>query len=154
MTAYSQHRHLNYTAAQLFDLAADVERFPEFMPWVTQSRITRRKDHTIFVEMTIAAGPLRRRFSTIGVLERPRRIDITSSDPIFSHFEQRWRFEPEADGGARVDYQIDVELRSRLLQMLLGASFGDRAAATMAAFTRRAHQLYDAHSSQRRSGEG
>jgi len=153
MTTFTQHRHLNFSAEQLFDLAADVERFPEFMPWVTESHVRHRKDRSIVVDMTIAAGPLRRRFSSAGALDRPHRIDITSNDPIFSRFAQRWRFEPAADSGTNVDYQVDVELRSRVLQMLLRASFGELAETTMAAFTRRAHQLYGAHSSQPRSNK-
>ncbi len=99
MTAYTQREHLNYTVSQLFDLVADVERYPEFMPWVIDAHIRDRKDHTILVDMTIAAGPLRKRFSTIGVLDRPHRIEVSSRDPMFDRFEQRWNFEPATEGG-------------------------------------------------------
>ena len=91
MTAYTQRQHLKYAAPQLFDLVADVERYPEFLPWVIASHIRCRHDHTILVDMTIAAGPLRKRFSTAGVL--PHRIDIGSSDALFERFEQRWIFD-------------------------------------------------------------
>jgi ribosome-associated toxin RatA of RatAB toxin-antitoxin module len=62
MTVYTQHHRLRFSAEQLFDLTADVDRFSEFMPWIAASSIRRRKDHTLFVEMMIAAGPLRERF--------------------------------------------------------------------------------------------
>lgn len=143
MTAYMQRRHLKYTAAQLFDLVADVERYPQFMPWVIDAHIQHRKDHTILVEMTIAAGPLRKRFSTVAVLDRPHRIDIGSRDPMFDHFEQRWTFEPADSRGTNVEYHVDFEFRSQLLQLLMGAAFADRAVATMSAFEHRAHRLYD-----------
>jgi coenzyme Q-binding protein COQ10 len=146
MTGYAQRRHLKYSAAQLFDLVADVERYPEFMPWVTESRIRQRRDHSIVVEMTIAVGPLRKRFSSVGALHRPHRIDISSDDPLFDRFEQRWIFEPAAGGGTNVEYRVDFKFQSRVLQMLMGAAFSDRAVATLAAFKRRAHQLYDDHS--------
>lgn len=146
MTAYSQRQNLPYTAPQLFDLAADVESFPRFLPGVLEASIRRRHDHTIVVDMIIAVGPLHKRFSSVGVLQRPGRIDITSDDPMFERFAQCWTFEPAAAGGTDVGYRVDFQFRSRLLQALMGASFADRTAATMAAFERRAHQLYGARS--------
>ena len=146
MAAYTQRRHLKYAAPQLFDLVADVERYPEFLPWVIASHIRCRHDQTILVDMTIAAGPLRKRFSTTGVLHRPHRIDISGADALFERFEQHWIFEPAAEGGTNVEYHVDFQFRSRVLQMLMGAAFTDRAAATLAAFERRAQRLYRAHS--------
>jgi coenzyme Q-binding protein COQ10 len=146
MAVYTQRRHLKYTAPQLFDLVADVERYPEFLPWVIASHIRRRHDHTILVDMTIAAGPLRKRFSTAGVLHRPHRIDISGADALFDRFEQRWIFESAAEGGTDVEYHVDFQFRSRVLQMLMGAAFTDRAAATLAAFERRAQRLHGGHS--------
>jgi coenzyme Q-binding protein COQ10 len=142
MTAYTQRQHLQYAAPQLFDLVADVERYPEFMPWVIDAHVQQRKDHTILVGMTVGAGPLRKRFSTVAVLDRPHRIDISSHDPMFDRFGQRWTFEPARDGSTNVEYHVDFKFRSRVLQLLMGAAFADRAAATMAAFKRRAHRLY------------
>jgi coenzyme Q-binding protein COQ10 len=80
------------------------------------------------------------------VLDRPHRIDISSDDPMFDRFAQRWTFEPAAQGGTHVEYRIDFEFRSRLLQTLMGRSFADRAALTLHAFKRRASRLYGAMS--------
>jgi coenzyme Q-binding protein COQ10 len=96
--------------------------------------------------MTIAAGPLRKRFSTAGVLHRPHRIDISSADALFQRFKQRWIFEPAAKRGTNVEYHADFQFRSRVLQMLMGAAFTDRAAATLAAFERQAQRLHGGHS--------
>lgn len=146
MTAYTQREHLNYTVSQLFDLVADVERYPEFMPWVIDAHIRDRKDHTILVDMTIAAGPLRKRFSTVGVLDRPHRIKISSRDPMFDWFGQQWTFESATGGGTNIEYHVDLKFRSRILQLLIGASFADRAVATISAFKHRAHRLYGGQS--------
>ncbi len=146
MTAYTQRRHLKYAAPQLFDLVADVERYPEFLPWVIAARIRHRTDSTMLVDMTIGAGPLRKRFSTAAVLHRPHRIDISSHDPLFDRFEQRWTFEPATSGGTNVEYHVDFTFRSRVLQMLIAKSFAGRAIATMSAFVRQAHRLYGGHS--------
>ena len=142
MSAYAERQHLPYAAPQLFDLVADVERYPEFMPWVIEARIRHRRDHTIAVEMTVGVGPLRKRFSTIATLDRPHRIDITSCDSMFDRFEQRWTFEPAAEGGTNVEYHVVFEFRSHMLQTLMGALFSDQAIATMSAFKGRAHRLY------------
>ncbi len=142
MTAYTQRLHLKYTAPQLFDLVADVERYPQFLPWVIEARIRHRQDHTILVEMTIAVGPLRKRISTVGLLHRPHRIDISSHDPLFDCFAQRWTFEPATNGGTNVEYHVDFKFRSRVLQMLIGKSFADRAMTAMSAFERQARRLY------------
>ena len=142
MSPYAERQHLPYAAPQLFDLVASVERYPEFMPWVTEARIRHRRDRTIVVEMAVGVGRLRKRFSTIATLERPHRIDIASYDSTFDRFEQRWTFEPAAEGGTNVEYHVVFEFRSRMLQTLMGASFSDQAIATMSAFKRRAHRLY------------
>lgn len=142
MTTYSQHRCLPYSVPQLFDLVADVESYPRFLPGVLDASIRRRHDHAIVVDMTIGLGPLRKRFSSIGVLQRPHRIEITSDDGMFERFAQTWTFAPAAAGGTDVGYHVDFQFRSRVLQAVMGASFADRTVATMTAFERRAHQLY------------
>jgi coenzyme Q-binding protein COQ10 len=144
MSAYTERQHLPYAAPQLFDLVANVERYPEFLPWVTEARIYHRREHTIVVDMTVELGPIRKRFSTIAALDRPHRIDISSGDSMFDRFEQRWTFEPAADSVTNVEYYVDFKFRSRVLHTLMAASFADRAMATMSAFERRAHRLYGA----------
>lgn len=88
MTVHTKRLHLNYTPTQLFDLVADVERYPQFLPGVAAARISRRKDQTIWVDMTIGTSFLRKRFTTVALLDRPHRIDISSHDPLFEHFQQ------------------------------------------------------------------
>ena len=142
MAAHTERQRLKYEASQLFDLVADVERYPEFMSWVVESRIYRRDGPNISLAMTLAFGPVRKRFTTSAVLDRPHRIDITSNDPMFDHFVQRWTFAPATGGGTNVEFHVDVKFRSRVLQMIMAAASADQAAATIAAFKRRAHRLY------------
>jgi coenzyme Q-binding protein COQ10 len=143
MTSHTAHVRLNYTAPQLFHLIADVESYPQFMPWVIAATISRRQDQTIWVEMTIGTGPLRKRFSTVGMLNPPSRIDVSSDDPLFERFKQTWTFEPAPEGGTIVSYHIDFKFRSRLLQLLMGSMFADQVEQTAAAFKRRARQLLE-----------
>lgn len=142
MTSHTERLHLHYTRQQMFDLVAEVERYPEFVPWVIAARIRHRKDHTVFVEMTMGTRLMSRQFSTEAALHRPHQIDINSHDPLFDRFEQRWTFKPANDDGTLVEYHVDVSFRSRLLDMLVGASLPERASVMVTAFRQRARQLY------------
>ena len=142
MTAHTERLRLGYAPAQVFDVVADVERYPEFMSWVVDARMRRRPDHTFLVDITIAAGPLRRRFTTTGVLDRPHRIEVTSNDPIFKHYVQRWTFEPTAEGATIAECHVEFRLRSHLLHSLMAAAFPRQAAAIISAFKNRADRLY------------
>ena len=79
MATYSHKLRLKYTPAQLFDLVADVERYPEFMPWTITTRVRRRTNRVIWTDLTIGTGIIRKRFSTVATLDRPHRIAITST---------------------------------------------------------------------------
>jgi len=142
MATYSHRLHLKYTAAQLFDLVADVERYPEFIPWMVTTRVRRRTDQNIWTDLTIGTGPIRKRFSTVATLDRPHKISIVSHDPLFERFEQKWTFEDLTEGGTNVEYHVEFRFKSFLLQALMDLSFADRAAAIVSAYTRRARRLY------------
>jgi len=144
MASYAERLHLKFTARQLFDLVADVERYPEFVPWVAAVQIRRHEGRSLWVDMTIGTNLLGRRFSTVAYLDRPHRIDNSSPDPLFEHFEQRWTFELESDGSCIVEYRLDLKFRPQLLQTLIGGSLADRAPAMVAAFRRRACELNSA----------
>jgi coenzyme Q-binding protein COQ10 len=134
---YSQH-----TSAQLFDLVADVEQYPNFVPWVLSARVTGRKDDTMWTEMTMGTGFFRRQFTTVASLHRPRRMEIISRDPIFEKFEQIWTFDPAADGGTDVECQVELSLSSPILQVVVGVSGGESTKAMVRAYMRRAQRLY------------
>jgi len=137
-----ERAHSSYTEVQVFDLVADVESYPQFLPWVIEARVMRRHDSTVWVTMTMGTRLLRRQFATVAKLERPHRIDIVSHDPMFERFEQRWTFMPAAGGGTDIEYRTDFRFRSGLLQALIGGSLAERAPAMMRAFKERARKLY------------
>jgi coenzyme Q-binding protein COQ10 len=137
-------RHLPYTPQQLFDLVADVEKYPDFLPWIADSSILRQEGNRLWVNMTIGSGLLRKRFASVGVLEPPEHIWITSDDPLFDRFEQIWTFSPAAAGGSTIEYRVDFKFRSRLLQAMMGSFLDDASRATIGAFERRALHIYGA----------
>jgi coenzyme Q-binding protein COQ10 len=144
VATYSHRAKLKYTPEQLFDLVAGVEKYPEFIPWMIATRVRRRTDEAIWTDLTVGTGFLRKQFSTIARLDRPHGITISSHDPMFERFEQRWTFTLLAEGGTDTRYHVDFRFKSLLLQALMDVAFADRAAAIVTAYIRRARRLYGA----------
>jgi coenzyme Q-binding protein COQ10 len=142
MSRYAERRHIPYSPQQMFDLVADVERYPDFLPWLVAARIRRREGNMLSVEMVVGNNLLRRSFSSQAVLDPPRRIDIKSLDSMFERYDQHWRFELADDGGTIVDFRVDFEFRFRMLQLIMGGFLQEAASAMVGAFNRRARALY------------
>ncbi len=136
-----ERRYPGCTAEELFALVADVEKYPEFIPWISSCHILKREGAAVWVDMIFGLGPLQYRFTSKGVLDPPRRIDITSHDEPFEHFRQRWEFRTD-EGCAVIGYSYAFELRSHLLDLISHAVLDEAIGTTIDAFERRAHQLY------------
>jgi coenzyme Q-binding protein COQ10 len=142
MSSQKRERLLPYTCEQLFDLAADVERYPEYLPWWMAARIRRREVNTYFTDQVIGLGPIRVSFGSRTVLQPPTRIDVTSRDFPFRQFKLSWNFVTVAETGCRVSLIAEFELRSFLLQGILDRALPGATAEVIAAFEARAHSLY------------
>lgn len=142
MARYAEKRHLPFTPQQLFDLVADVERYPDFLPWFVAAAITRREGNTVWVDMVIGTSFVRRHFASKATLDRPHRIDVVNQDDLFDLYQQTWTFQPGKDGGSMVEFQVDYLFRSRALQLVMGAFLEEAAKSMVNAFKRRACQIY------------
>lgn len=135
-------RLLPHRREQVFDLAADVERYPEFLPGWISARILRREADVLFVEQVLGVGPLRVQFGSKALLRRPEQIDVTSAEHPFRHYSLTWRVTPLPRECCSLSVTADLEMESRLLQhvvnRILPASIRD----VMAAFEARANSLY------------
>jgi coenzyme Q-binding protein COQ10 len=127
---------------QLFDLAADVERYPEFQRWWIAARIRKWEGDSYYTDQVLGFGPIRVRFGSKTVLHRPERIDVTSDEPPFRRFALSWIFEPQPRGGCRVTLAAEVELRSARLQRLMDRVRPIAVGDMIAAFEARARALY------------
>ena len=137
-------RLLPFTREQAFDLAADIERYPDFLRgWMT-ARILKRESNVCYVDQVLGIGLIRVQFSSKALLRRPERIDVTSSDPPFRRFSLSWLIEAGPSAGCRVSIVADLELRSRILQQVVERVLPATVVDMMAAFEARAHDLYTA----------
>lgn len=142
MPEYHEERDLPFMAEELFDLAADVESYPEFLPWWAAARVVRRERDAYYTDQVIRLGMIRQRFTTHTRLRRPHGIDVTALSGPFRRFDLRWRFTPLAAGGCRVRLQANVELASRILEELLRSTLVRALGRIVAAFEERARMLY------------
>ncbi|ASG20736.1 MULTISPECIES: type II toxin-antitoxin system RatA family toxin [Nitrospirillum] len=144
MPTHAEKRVLPYTPEQLFQLVADVEKYPEFLPWAVAARIRRREGNTFWADLVIGFKMVRERFTSKVVLSEPgRRIDVAYTEGPFHYLNNHWIFEPHADG-CLLDFYVDFEFRNLILQKIIGALFGEAVRRMVAAFEARAHQLYGA----------
>lgn len=141
MTTHAEKRVLPYTPEQLFDLVAGVERYPEFLPWCTAARIRSRTDKLMIADMAIGFRMIRERFTSRVVLDRPHAIDVTYADGPFKHLTNRWRFLPMPEG-CEIDFFVDFEFRSKLLEKMIGLLFDEACRRMISAFEGRAKALY------------
>jgi len=136
---------LPFSCAQVFDMAADIEHYPDFLPWWMSASIIRREANTCYVEQIVGRGMVRVRFASKAVLQRPQRIDITSSDLPFRQFELSVAVLPDPQAGCSLSIAAQVELRSGFLQQILDRVLARSIDEVAAAFEARAHSLYDPH---------
>jgi len=126
----------------MFDLIADVDRYPEFLPWCLETRITRRDDTEIEADMLIGFKIFRERFGSRVVLDRPgRAIEVRYTHGPFRYLVNTWHFE-DCPEGCVVDFFVDFEFRSRLLSKVIGGLFGEAVRRMVRAFETRAGHIY------------
>jgi len=142
MPTHAERRRLPYTQQQLFDLVADVERYPEFLPWCVGARVRERKPNVIVADLLIGYRMVRERFTSRIVLDPPGRIDVSYSEGPFRYLDNHWLFEPEPDGGCTLDFFVDFEFRSRMLQKIIELLFNEAVRRMVSAFEGRARRLY------------
>lgn len=141
MPKHRQVAVLPYAPDQMFDLVADVKRYPEFLPWVMGARIRRQSETLIVADLLVGFRMIRERYTSRVSLERPGRIDVTYTEGPFRYLENHWVFKAHPDG-CEIEFFLDFEFRSRLLQRLIGALFHEAVRKMVAAFEARARKLY------------
>jgi coenzyme Q-binding protein COQ10 len=147
MPSHSETRALPYTAQQMYDLVADVARYPEFLPWTAAARIRSRKDEgdheVMLADLVVSFKVFRERFgSRVTLWPEKMRIDTEYIEGPFKHLHSRWTFQ-DADGGSKVHFEVDFEFRNVILQKAAGLFFFEAMQRIVRAFEARAADLYD-----------
>ena len=131
-----------YRPEQLFELVADVGRYPEFLPWCVACRVRKREADSITADLVIGFKMLRERFTSKVRLDRPGgKIHVTYIEGPFRYLNNHWVFEPHPEG-CLVDFYVDFEFRSRLLQKMFQPLFHEAVRRMVSAFEARAAEQY------------
>ncbi len=147
MPTHTEHRHMPYEARQIFDLVADVARYPEFLPWTAAARIRTRKPITggeeIEADLVISFKVFRERFgSRVQLYPDAGKIDTAYLDGPFRYMISHWEMRDAEGGGCIVDFSVDFEFKNPMLQRLIGVVFDQAMRRVVGAFEARAKALY------------
>ena len=146
MPAHSESKQLPYSAAQMYDLVADVANYPKFLPWTAAARIRSNDDmgdHSVMLaDLVISFKVFREKFgSKVTLWPEQRKIDTAYIDGPFKFLESTWRFE-DVEGGCLVHFEVDFEFKNRLVQSEAGMFFNQAMQTIVRAFETRAQELY------------
>jgi coenzyme Q-binding protein COQ10 len=146
MREHSESRLVPFSADVMYRIVADVERYPEFLPWVTALRLLPPQDGALVAEMLVGFGPFRERYtSSIALDPVAHSVDVTAVKGPFRRLENRWRFTPQdlADGSAccRIDFSIIFEFSNPLLQAAARQAFEKVLLKMTDAFVARAERM-------------
>lgn len=148
MPRFSTQRRVAHSAVNMFDLVADVEKYPAFVPMCSAMHIRERADTgegvtVLTAAMTVAYKVIHQTFTSRVTLDKPNlKILVEYLDGPFKHMQNRWAFHPAGDDACEVEFFIDYEFKSRALSMLMGALFDTAFRRMAAAFERRADEVY------------
>ena len=147
MPAFRTTRRVPHSADEMFDLVADVEKYPLFLPLCEALRVKKREERdqrpVLVADMTIAYKIFRETFTSRVTLDREaRKVLVEYLDGPFRHLENRWTFKDREGGGCDVEFFIEWELKSRSLAMLVGSVFERVFRRYAEAFEERADRVY------------
>lgn len=146
MIAHSETRTVGYPAALMYAVVSDVEKYPEFLPWIVALRVLCRREGGLTAEMAVGYGALRERYTSDVRLDPTQcRIDVVQTEGPFKTLENHWRFTPMGDG-CEVEFSIAFEFKSTLLHKVAGQAFEKVMLKMADAFEARAAALSRNHS--------
>jgi coenzyme Q-binding protein COQ10 len=138
---HSESRVVPYTADLMYRVVADVEHYPQFLPWVTALRLLSREDGLLTAEMLVGFGPFREKYTSKITLDpAARTVDVVAIKGPFRQLENHWRFTPDGER-CRIDFSILFEFRNPLLQAAASTAFEKVLLKMTDAFVARAAQL-------------
>ena len=142
MPRHSEHKHLPFSADQLFSVVSDVKRYPEFLPWCNGARVYNVKDGQFDADLIIGYKSFREHFTSRVSLSKPDKVYVDYLRGPLKRLYNHWHFLPQADGSCIVDFDVDLEFNSSVLEFAIQRYFGEATRKMVAAFEARAAELY------------
>jgi coenzyme Q-binding protein COQ10 len=153
MPTHAEKRVVPYSAEEMYALIADVQRYPEFLPWVAACRVRSRQPlpeggEVLDADLVVSFKVFRERFGSRVTLKPDQCcIDVEYLEGPFRYLNNHWRFHPRGPQECEIDFFVDFEFRSSVLQRLIGLVFNEAMQRIVRAFERRAEELYGSRAS-------
>jgi coenzyme Q-binding protein COQ10 len=147
MPTHAEKRVVPYSAQQMYDLIADVQRYPDFLPWVAACRVRSRRPlpdgEVLDADMVVSFKVFREKFGSRVTLKPEQYcIDVEYLEGPFRYLNNHWKFEQQGPDRCEIDFFVDFEFRSAILQRLIGVVFNEAMRRIVRAFEQRAEDLY------------
>jgi len=142
MPTHAEIKKSPYSAIQMYDLVADVDSYPQFLPWCLATRIKSRTDRFIIADMVIGFKMIREKYTSEVTLTENHKVEIIYKNGPFKYLNSHWIFEPTEDGTCTIDFYVDFEFKSAFLQKIIGTVFNEAVQLMIGAFEKRAKELY------------
>ena len=141
MPKHEEIRYLNFSSEKLFDLVADIERYPEFLPWCLDAKIIKKEDCIVYADLAVGYKWIKEIYRSKVILTRPNIIKIEYQRGPFKYLENYWHFHSK-NNGCEIKFYIDFEFRSLILRKIIGPFFGEAVVRMVKAFESRAKVIY------------
>ena len=141
MPTHAERKVLPYSPEQMYDLVADVGKYPSFLPWCAGARVRSQDEAELVADLTIGFGPFRESFTSRVTLDRPNKIGVKYENGPFRYLNNQWTF-AENPKGCEVNFFVEFEFKSRLLQSAIGVVFNEAVRRMVNAFLKRARDVY------------
>ena len=133
---------IGHSAAKMYALVADVDAYPQFLPWCSGTEVKQLDPHRAAATLHVNYHGLRLHFTTENQMEEGALIDMTLVNGPFKHLDGFWRFVPLAEQACKIEFRLSYELSGKLVEKIAGPVFNHIANTFVDSFVRRAEQVY------------
>lgn len=135
---------IEFTPAQMYDLVDRVEDYPAFLPWCGGTELHERSKDKTAATLRVSYHGIKTHFTTENSKVYPREMQIRLKEGPFTHLDGYWLFTALGDKACKIEFQLNYEFSSRLLDKALGPVFNFIAGTFVDSFVKRAEQIYGA----------
>ncbi|MDX9690606.1 MAG: type II toxin-antitoxin system RatA family toxin [Proteobacteria bacterium] len=142
MTRHTEIKVVPFSAEDMFDLVADIERYPDFLPWCQGAKVYEQKGSRLKADLSVGFSTLSEVFTSLVTLERPNCISVDYGGGSLRYLKNQWRFRDRGPGRCEIEFFVDFKLKSPLLAIMMDVFFERAFLKMVRAFEDRAHEQY------------
>ncbi len=142
MTKISKQANVNYSAEQMFALVSDIEAYPDFLPWCTETKILENRTDSLLAKVSVALGKIKQSFTTENTIQANKSINMKLVEGPFKTLNGHWQFNDTSDNGCSVSLDMQFEFKNKIMKHAFGAAFKKVTDSMVDAFVERARAVY------------